>query len=62
MRGSVPDALMRSTKMLNLAPSEQPRAIYKKLQEANKLQVHGKMQIVTQVSDLNPADDQSPAF
>jgi len=37
MSGSVPDALKKATKMTNLAPKEQPRAIFKKLIESSRV-------------------------
>lgn len=56
MRGSVPDALRRINKMINLPPQEQPRNIFKAMLENGSIRPLGNMQIVSQVNDLHPPE------
>ena len=56
MRGSVPDALRRVNKMINLPPKEQPRNIFKAMLENGSIRPLGNMQIVSQVNDLHPPE------
>ena len=56
MRGSVPDALRRINKMINLPPQEQPRNIFKAMLENGSIRPLGNMQIVSQVDDLHPPE------
>ena len=43
MHGSVPDALKKVNKMINLPPQEQPRNIFKKMYEAGSVRPLGNM-------------------
>lgn len=56
MRGSVPDALRRINKMINLPPQEQPRNIFKAMLENGSIRPLGNTQIVSQVNDLHPPE------
>ena len=49
--------------MTNLSTEEKPRIIFKKLVESGKVRQIEKMQIVSQVEDLNPPEDEpAPGF
>ena len=49
--------------MTNLGTEEKPRIIFKKLVESGKVRQIEKMQIVSQVEDLNPPEDEpAPGF
>ena len=57
-RGKVPDELILAQKMTNPTDAQKPRLVFKRLVESGKIHQMSTMQIVTQVSDLNPPDDQ----
>ena len=57
-RGSLPRQLMAANKLQNLKQEEKPRVIFKKLLDSGRLEQMGDMQLVSQISDLNPPDDQ----
>jgi hypothetical protein len=49
--------------LTNLGTEEKPRIIFKKLVESGKVRQIEKMQIVSQVEDLNPPEDEpAPGF
>ena len=57
-KGSLPKELLKAQKMPGaLRPEERPRFIVKQLLESGEIEPLEKMQIVTQVSDLNDPDD-----
>ena len=58
-KGSVPEQLLRG---VNQAPGtankERPRTIFKSLVDSGQVEPLDKMQIVTQIADLNPEEDE----
>lgn len=57
-RGGVPPEMMAAQQMLNPAAEQKPRNIFKRLVENGRIEQMETMQIVSQVQDLNPPDDQ----
>ena len=60
-RGKLPQEMLQAQNMQNTIENNKPRYIFKKLVELGRIEQLGKMQIVSQVIDLNPPDD-SPLF